>query len=582
MRFEPADWETARTVTVEAAEDDDGEHGQEVLEHYVASDDARYDNLFAASVVVTEVDNDPAEPTEPAPVVVPSVSVADARVQEGAGAELAFAVTLSASSSSPVTVDYRTLDGTARAGEDYVAAAGTLSFAAGETAQTVRVAVLDDAHDEGEERLRLLLTNPVGATKGDEAAIGVIENHDPLPHALLSRFGRTAAQHVVEHVEERLQSPREAGFRGRFAGRELRPGMEREMALDFVRQLGGSAGAGGVGAAAVPGPLAGMESAGLGAGGAAGLGGGGTRMGLAAAGPGGGGLAGGGLAGGGLPWFGMFNRRDLLSTSAFELNRATASGGLLSVWSRGAQSSFVGQAGALSLDGEVRTTLLGADYTRGRVAAGLSLSRSRSLGGYRAAASGQVDSSVTGVYPWLGYRLNERVSVWGVTGYGAGTLRLTPAGGKALHGGLSMALAGPARGASWSRPGRASGWRCGPTRCGRHGDRRHRGAGGTSGGGRRGGDPAADRAGGLARLHLRQRAVAEAAGRGGAAARRRRRRDRRGDGRRAAGWRCRTARPACRPRCGCGRCWCTRRPGSGSGGCRCRSATTRRRRPRWG
>ena len=29
----------------------------------------------------------------------------------------------------------------------------------------------------------------------------------------MARFGRTAAVHVVEHVEERLQAPREPGFR---------------------------------------------------------------------------------------------------------------------------------------------------------------------------------------------------------------------------------------------------------------------------------------------------------------------------------------------------------------------------------
>ena len=58
--------------------------------------------------------------------------------------------------------------------------------------------------------------------------------------SLLARFRRPAAAHVVEHVEERLAAPREPGFRGRFAGRELRRGMERDIALDFLRQLGGT------------------------------------------------------------------------------------------------------------------------------------------------------------------------------------------------------------------------------------------------------------------------------------------------------------------------------------------------------
>ena len=48
--------------------------------------------------------------------------------------------------------------------------------------------------------------------------------------------------HVVEHVEERRAAPREVGVEAQVAGRQLRPGMERELALDFLRQLGSSAG----------------------------------------------------------------------------------------------------------------------------------------------------------------------------------------------------------------------------------------------------------------------------------------------------------------------------------------------------
>ena len=105
------------------------------------------------------------------------------------------------------------------------------------------MAVLDDAHDEGEETFTLTLSNPSAERLTDDEATGTIENRDPLPKALLARFGRTAAVHVVEHVEERLQAPREPGFRGRFAGRELRRGMERDIAPNFLQRLGGTAGA---------------------------------------------------------------------------------------------------------------------------------------------------------------------------------------------------------------------------------------------------------------------------------------------------------------------------------------------------
>ena len=113
----------------------------------------------------------------------------------------------------------------------------------------------------------------------------------------------------------------------------------------------------------------------------------------------------------------------------------------MSFWSRGARSHFAGQEGALSLGGDVRTTMFGADYARGRLVAGLSLGHSRGLGEYDGVAGGRVASAVTGLYPWLGYRTTDRVTVWGVAGYGSGGMLLTPEGGSALESGLSMKMA---------------------------------------------------------------------------------------------------------------------------------------------
>ncbi len=43
--------------------------------------------------------------------------------------------------------------------------------------------------------------------------------------------------------------------------------------------------------------------------------------------------------------------------------------------------------------------MLGADYTRGRLVAGLSLARSSGLGGYDGRHAGHVESVATGLYP---------------------------------------------------------------------------------------------------------------------------------------------------------------------------------------
>ena len=104
-------------------------------------------------------------------------------------------------------------------------------------------------------------------------------------------------------------------------------------------------------------------------------------------------------------------------------------GGVLSVWSRSARSSFTGQQGSISLGGDVRTMLFGADYSKGRVIAGAALGRSFGTGAYSGVSRGEVTSTMTGVYPWIGYRATDRVTVWTAAGYGAGRLSLSRSGG---------------------------------------------------------------------------------------------------------------------------------------------------------
>ena len=342
------------------------------------------------------------------------LSVADAAAAENADDTIDFTVMLARAATGTVSVDYATADGSARAGVDYLAASGTLTFSPGERSKTVHVAVLDDTHDEDEETFTVALSNASGAVIADGHATGRIRNHDPLPRALAARFGRTAAVHVVEQVEERLEAPREAGFDGRFGGRALRPGMGRDVAPSFPGQAVGAVGSG-----VRPAAAAGVIGPGVG------------RMV-----PGGTGNA---LAGG----RGLLDMEagSMLAGSAFAFNREMSRGGVLSFWSRGAQSSFTGRQGALALGGDVRTTMFGADYAKGPLVVGVSAANSRGLGDYAGVDGGRLASSVTGLYPWLGYKATDRVAVWGVAGYGAGGVTLTPGGSPALESGLSMAMA---------------------------------------------------------------------------------------------------------------------------------------------
>ena len=109
------------------------------------------------------------------------IAVADAHVEEDAGAVLAFAVTLSRAASGTLTVDYATSDGSAQAGVDYTAASGTLTFQAGESSRTIEVGVLDDAHDEGEETLTLTSVERLG--RSADRRRGYRDDREPGPAA---------------------------------------------------------------------------------------------------------------------------------------------------------------------------------------------------------------------------------------------------------------------------------------------------------------------------------------------------------------------------------------------------------------
>ncbi|HZT45708.1 MAG TPA: Calx-beta domain-containing protein, partial [Gaiellaceae bacterium] len=112
------------------------------------------------------------------------LTIGNATVTEGnAGTVNAvFSVTLSAASSSTVTVDYSTFDGSAVAPADYVAASGTLTFTAGQTSKQITVAVKGETLNEINETYTVNLTNPVNATiSGSGIATGTITNDDAVP-----------------------------------------------------------------------------------------------------------------------------------------------------------------------------------------------------------------------------------------------------------------------------------------------------------------------------------------------------------------------------------------------------------------
>ncbi len=326
-----------------------------------------------------------------------ALTVRNETAREGAGAALRFRVSLSRGVAGPVTVDYATRDGSAKAGEDYEAASGTLVFAPGETRKTVSVALLDDAHDEGEETFTLALSNAGGARIADGTATGMIKNADPLQQAWLARFGRAAASDAIAAVTARFETPRDAGS---------------HLTLDGYRlSLDGS------GAGQPPAPAGGP---------------------------------------GGSHWLAWsedpeasasrtMDARALLMGTSFRAVLGQGSGSRFTSWGQGASvSGFSGSVPGLSLSGESATGALGMDWESGRLLTGFALTHSLGEGTAQGAGrSYAMGSTVTTALPFARLAISDRVSAWSMAGTGSGelTLDLDGGGSERYRVDLSMTLA---------------------------------------------------------------------------------------------------------------------------------------------
>jgi sugar lactone lactonase YvrE len=109
------------------------------------------------------------------PIVVNSPSVVDG--SGGATTPITFTITRTGSLTGSLTANWTTADDTAVAGTDYVAASGTVTFAAGQTTQTVQVTTLDNNTANPNLDFKLIAT-PTGGTS--ITGFGTIVNDEPV------------------------------------------------------------------------------------------------------------------------------------------------------------------------------------------------------------------------------------------------------------------------------------------------------------------------------------------------------------------------------------------------------------------
>lgn len=110
----------------------------------------------------------------------PEISVSNASSDEVNGT-IDFTVSLSASSTSSIDVDYAVTDITATDGMDYTAASGTLTIPAGSISEMLSFSLIDDSEFEGDETFTVDLTNPVNASILDGQGVGTILDDEQEP-----------------------------------------------------------------------------------------------------------------------------------------------------------------------------------------------------------------------------------------------------------------------------------------------------------------------------------------------------------------------------------------------------------------
>ena len=181
------------------------------------------------------------------------------------------------------------------------------------------VEVLPDAHDEDIETVWLVLSNPQGAEigEGKGESYGHIQNEGPIPKAWNARFGRTVATQVIDAIEDRMDAPAKAGTEFNVAQTDNDEEGERKGEWIDGEWIDESW-------------LSRWKE------GEQGLGTDNTVGG-----------------------------RDLVTGSSFNVTTHASGEDLVSVWGKGAATSFDGREGELSIEGEVVTGMLGADWTRG-------------------------------------------------------------------------------------------------------------------------------------------------------------------------------------------------------------------------
>lgn len=137
-----------------------------------AGNRTRYVSSGAGSPASCTASPSPSPSPSPTPA---SFSISDAQGTEGS----TVVFTVMRSGGTTDSVNYATANGSATSTGDYFAAAGTLTFAAGETSKTITITTRDNAVFESDEVFYINLSGASsGATIADGQGVGTIYDNE--------------------------------------------------------------------------------------------------------------------------------------------------------------------------------------------------------------------------------------------------------------------------------------------------------------------------------------------------------------------------------------------------------------------
>ena len=186
LTFTADDWDTAQTVKVTAAHDDDAADDPETLTHTASGGD--YDSL-SKDLQVTITDDAPATVT---------VSFGADRYTIAEGGTVEVTVTLDVDPERTVTIPLTATNENGATNADYSGVPQNVTFDSGETSKSFTFSATDDTADDDDERVKLAFgTLPTGITTGTIKETVVSITDDDAPGDVKVSFG-SSTYTVVE------------------------------------------------------------------------------------------------------------------------------------------------------------------------------------------------------------------------------------------------------------------------------------------------------------------------------------------------------------------------------------------------